>query len=762
MPRHKPDQAKHTPLKLLLWTAVIGLVFGLINAGGLLEDLARTTRNKSHVHKASGEIVLVAIDDASLRQVGRWPWPRRHYAELIDKTSEAGAKSIFFDIMVSTKSDAADDRLFAESLKRAGNVTLPTQSREGPDDGTVRDMPPLDLFARHTDVASIALRYNYQNAVWEIPYAMQAGDQLLPSFPAKMAGARGKPGVLFTPDYSIDPASIPVVSARNILANRFDPDMLRGKTVIIGATSETLNDTYFVPGTGKLGGPYVQIIGAETLKAGNPIHLGWGPAFLLALIVTFFAAHSRRIGAQNATFGGTAVTLLVAPAFLEANLIFMDVMPGLFVVATVAGVLAWQRWRSGGLVNAVSGLPNLNALLANRAGRGQALIAARILNYAEIVATLPTDSERQLIEQIVARLCVGAPQRTLYQGDGGLFAWFEETRAPFANHLEALYALFRNPARVAGMPLDLTVSFGVEIGSNRSLANRLASALVAAEEAAHDGLKWKYYDPETLQEASWKLSMLSQLDSAVDKGEIWVAYQPKLDLKTREVIGAEALARWTHPEKGPIAATEFVAAAEQHDRIGKLTDFVLEQAIKAAAALNQKRPGFGIAVNLSAKLLADQGLTLRLAAMLARHGLKSDLLTLELTETAALTDSGAAIDMLASLKGLGVGISIDDYGTGLSTLDYLKKIPANELKIDQSFVKGMLDNRSDRLMVQSTIGLAHSLGRKVVAEGVERPEILDALVEMECDIAQGFIIGRPMSLESLLKRVAVGKRSHAA
>jgi EAL domain-containing protein (putative c-di-GMP-specific phosphodiesterase class I) len=252
------------------------------------------------------------------------------------------------------------------------------------------------------------------------------------------------------------------------------------------------------------------------------------------------------------------------------------------------------------------------------------------------------------------------------------------------------------------------------------------------------------------------------LQTATEDGTLSVHFQSKHDGPSGKLTGAEALARWTHPEKGPIAATEFVAAAEQHDRIGKLTDFVLEQSIKAAAALNQKRPGFGIAVNLSAKLLTDQGLTLRLAAMLARHGLKSNLLTLELTETAALTDSGAAIEMLASLKGLGVGISIDDYGTGLSTLDYLKKIPATELKIDQSFVKSMLDNRSDRLMVQSTIGLAHSLGRKVVAEGVERREILDVLAEMECDVAQGFIVGRPMSLESLMKRVTTGKRSHAA
>jgi EAL domain-containing protein (putative c-di-GMP-specific phosphodiesterase class I) len=256
--------------------------------------------------------------------------------------------------------------------------------------------------------------------------------------------------------------------------------------------------------------------------------------------------------------------------------------------------------------------------------------------------------------------------------------------------------------------------------------------------------------------------MLSQLDEAIDRGEVWVAYQPKLDIATRQVIGAEALARWTHPEKGPIAASEFVAAAEQHNRIGKLTDFVLERAVGAAAQINKRGIDFDIAVNLSARLLSDKGFTLRLSAMLARHGLASRHLTLELTETAALTGTGEGVEMIARLRDLGVNIAIDDYGTGLSTLDYLKKIPADEIKIDQSFVKGIVDNRSDRLMVQSTIGLAHSLGRKVVAEGVEHRDILDLLVELGCDIAQGFAIGRPMSLDSLTKRLASDRKRTAA
>ena len=223
--------------------------------------------------------------------------------------------------------------------------------------------------------------------------------------------------------------------------------------------------------------------------------------------------------ARISSSAGTAAALLLGPVALEASLIFVDITPALFVVLTVGSVLAWRGFRVRGLVNPVSGLPNLNALRSNRHGRSQALIVARILNYSEIVATLP-GRERAPARRADRRPPVGRRRATaiFYHGDGGIFAWFEEPQLPFGNHIEALYSLFRNPARVDGMSIDLAISFGVEIGSGRSLANRLGSALVAAEEAAHDGLKWKFYDPDSLQDASWKLSILSQLDSADRQG----------------------------------------------------------------------------------------------------------------------------------------------------------------------------------------------------------------------------------------------------
>jgi EAL domain-containing protein (putative c-di-GMP-specific phosphodiesterase class I) len=251
------------------------------------------------------------------------------------------------------------------------------------------------------------------------------------------------------------------------------------------------------------------------------------------------------------------------------------------------------------------------------------------------------------------------------------------------------------------------------------------------------------------------LSLLGELDAAIDRGEVWIAYQPQLDLKTNQIVGAEALARWTHPDKGPISPAEFVAAAEQQGRIAKLTDFVLDRAISTAAAVNRRGQPFTIAVNISPRLLSDHGLVQRIKERLVVHQLAPERLTLELTETESLQNADDGLAMLEALRQLGVRIAIDDYGTGLSTLDYLKKVPASEIKIDQSFVRAIRQNRSDLIMVQSTIALAHSLGRTVVAEGVEDRATLDQLTELQCDVVQGYLVGRPMGVRELVQSLQI-------
>ena len=749
------------PWRLLAISLVLALLFGLAGMGDPLENALRVARNKASPVAASGEIAVIKIDDISQREVGAWPWPRDVQARMIDRLTDAGAKRIVVDLTFRFKESEAADKAFADALARSRRVVLPINLRSGEGDGQISKRAPIERIAPHAQLGLISLPYDYDSAVWRLPYAMSHNGVTYRSFASIMSGVEGQSGTLFPVNYRIALDSIPQHSASDLLAGRLD-QRLRGKTVIIGATSENIGDTFSIPGRGRWGGVFIHAIGAETLKRGTPLALGWWPMVLLMVPFVLWATRMARVRGQVLVLSAALGIALAAPFVTEARQWFVDITPAIFLLLCVGTGLITRRYRQRGTTNLSSGLPNLTALRASGPRRDQPLIVARILNYPQLAAALTADGDSALVDQIVQRLTVGAQEQAIFQGDEGLFAWFAEPGTAIGHHVEALHSLFRNPARVDGATYDLNISFGVEIGSGRTISQRLNSALVAADEAASEGLKWKYHDPERMKDANWRLSLLSQLDRAIENGEVWVAYQPQLDLATGRLRGAEALARWTHPEKGPISPQEFVAAAEQGGRIEKLTMFVLEQGIAAAARFNRDGAPFDIAINLSARMLTMKSLAIEVRAALARHGVDPARLTLELTETAALAGDGSDLAPLHTLRDLGVKLSIDDYGTGLSTLDYLKKVPASEIKIDQSFIRAMPDHRSDLVMVQSTIALAHSLDRTVVAEGVETQELLDLLRTLGCDVAQGFLIGRPTSARGLLRRLHDERRRHVA
>ncbi len=754
-------------LKLLAWATVAGLIFGVVEFGEPIDDHLRLIRNEIRRQDASGSVVVVAVDDRSVERIRNWPWPREHYAKMAEELSRLGARNAFFHPVFSSRSNRQGDGIFEKTLAHIDlKVGLAGRFEIDPVTNRRSDRVPYPGLARQAEIVNTNFRYDGGGVVWQLPYAMTLSGKAYPSLSAAIAGLSGEPGSMFRIDYSIDPASIPTVSAVDLIGGRVSRDVIAGKDVIVGITSRDYGEVYSFPGYRRIPEVYLHALGGETLKSGRPIDLGWTLPFVFAFLL---AVGSVLVRSPRFLIGALVTgipSLLLAPLALDSHLISVEVVPALFLLSSVCGSLAWsnfrQAYRARATTNALSGLPNFNALRNQTDGTDRPLIAARILNYAEITSSLPPEDEKALVDQIAGRLCVGAANRKLYQGDEGLFAWFEEP-APLGvigEHLEAVHALFRSPIVVAGTRLDLSVAFGLDAGNDRLQANRLGSALVAAEEAAHEGLKWKEYDPEKLKEASWKLSLLSQLDAAIDAEELWIAYQPKLDLKTGRIVGAEALARWTHAERGPVSPMEFVVAAEQSDRIEKLTSYVLDRAVAAAAAINARGIDFELSVNLSARLIDNAGLAAMVTGILQKHGLAADRLTLEVTETAALNTNGN-LEALLELRYSGVQISIDDYGTGLSTLDYLKRIPATEIKIDKSFVQALDRSRSDKLLVHSTIQLAHSLGQKVVAEGIEDRDTLDALCEMGCDVAQGYFIAKPMKFTSLL-RYLIGERKRQA
>ena len=277
----------------------------------------------------------------------------------------------------------------------------------------------------------------------------------------------------------------------------------------------------------------------------------------------------------------------------------------------------------------------------------------------------------------------------------------------------------------------------------------LKRADVALRAAKSSGERVRAYLPSMGQIFLRRFQLVTQFRQALETGQVSIHYQPKVALPRREVLGVEALVRWRHPEFGPLGPDEFVPAVEAAGLIDALTEFVLERALIRVRKWMDRGLRIGVAVNLSVRSLADLEFPNRVAASLARHRVPADLLTLELTESGVMADPQRALPVLRALHSLGVVLAVDDFGTGYSSLAYLRQLPVDEVKIDKSFVFGMGSDLGDLAVVRSIVELGHSLGLTVVAEGVEEDAARDQLANMGCDVAQGYLISRPLSEERL-------------
>lgn len=743
--------------RMLVWALAIGLFAGWSDIGAPLDSGLWSVRNRLMKREASGEIVVVAVDDKSIAEVGQWPWPRAVYGKLVDKLRVANAEHIYFNFTFRSKTTTAQDRAFAEALDRArGKVSLMTFRNLDPVSQTSVEIMPYAEFGRRAELADAFLPLNFANQADRISTFRWVGSQPRPALSFALANKPAISATSYPISYIFNIASIPKISATDILHDRVDSKAIAGRRIVVGLTSSMISDPIRAPGIGAVPSVFVHVFGAETLLAGVPHELGWLlPVFAIALVLAYTFSDGPRLP-RHIAIALCTVVLVIAPPLLQARSIFLGTMPSLFMLVVCYTRFLWWRFRQSSDArsrsNAVSGLPNLTALRHEVEANESGLIVARIRNFTEVTAALPADDEELLVRQIASRLEIGGASR-VFQGDEGVFAWIVPSLdiGGIGGQLEALHALFRSALAVGERSIDLAISFGVVAADGRAVPNRLSSALLAADEASADGSKWKAFDPAHLIDAEWRLSLLGQLDAAIGRGDIWVAYQPKLDLRTNQIIGAEALVRWSHPEKGVIAPDEFVRAAEQHGRIDRLTDFVLESAIRSAAGVNAIGVSFGVAVNLSTTLLDDQRIVGTVQLLLNRYKLRPDMLTLEVTESAAMQPGADSMKTLVALRAIGVKISVDDYGTGHSTLEYLRAIPSDEIKIDRAFVANVAKNANDRLLVESTIGLAHSLGRTVVAEGIEDAETQSILVTLGCDVAQGYLIGKPMKLVQLMQ-----------
>lgn len=760
---------KNRRYRIAFFAILAGTLAGSVNLMLPAEDLVINLRALVRKQAAPQDIVVIAIDDRTLTSLRARDVTRAQDARVTRRLREAGADKIYFDRNYHFDEDPETANEFVSALRQnKGKVFLAA----GVSDKQTFDSPmsilPNPEFLEEAELVAVGAIHHPFGLMASVPLEWQTIAGVAPSFSASLANRplnsapqprwtemlSGLPAGYYRPDYSFDHRTIPTISYIDVLQGKFDPALVANRDIAIGGFSEILKDNYELGFQGYIPGVYIHIIAAHTFKKPLLLKLGWLPALILVSMV-IVSGIGRGMSIDRYRIAGLVTVLAAGPLVLDHYGIELEIMP-----AALAAGIAILRARSldkveqASEVNLASGLPSLQLLRSSLAPQGGSLVAMKVRNYSAIVGSLGARAEAQMATEIVRRIRVAEPDVIVHH-DGDRFLWFSKLTNPvdIFEHLEGLHRLVQNGLAIEEREIDISFNCGVEAESGAPVVRRIANALQAADQAVRNDELVSLFDGGQGKN-QWEISLLSSLDHAINEGEVWVAYQPKADIKTGRITSAEALVRWTHPERGPISPEKFIRIAEEHHRIDRITEFVLDAAVKAVRQLRSEIPGFKISVNISAQSLRNRNLPIMIRDVLAAHNMGPDCLVLEITETDRLDRSSKTFEMMRQLVESGLALSIDDFGTGNATIDYLRLLPASEVKIDKVFVSGIVENRQDMLLVQSIIDMAHSLDRRVVAEGVETKEVMDLLESIGCDQVQGYYISRPIRLPELTELVS--------
>jgi diguanylate cyclase (GGDEF)-like protein len=490
-------------------------------------------------------------------------------------------------------------------------------------------------------------------------------------------------------------------------------------------------------------------VGAQSVRI--DLHNGW--------TVQTFGAVARDGVLEN----GNALATLIGGLLLS---ILLGVLVFVLGTGRARALRLAQERTAQAMHDALTGLPN-RLLFADRAT--QVLAAARrdasmpvvlmldLDRFKEVNDTLGHQHGDLLLQQVAQRLSGLLRQsETVARFGGDEFAVLltEGGSQAGADVAARIASVLEEPFHLGEATVGVEASIGiaaVAAHEELTLEELLRQADIAMYKAKADRSGFAHFAACNDLGTPDRLTLIGELRQGLDCEELLLHYQPKIAVEGGELLGVEALVRWQHPTRGLLLPSEFIALAEGSTLIHRLTTLVLDMALRFARTCLDQGLRLPIAVNVSARSLFDPGFPTIIADRLTHAGVSADLLTIELTEGTVMAYPDLALDILKKLRDMGVHLSVDDYGTGYSTLAYLKNLPVHELKIDRAFITGLTTDHNDEVIVKSAMDLGHDLGLSIVAEGVEDEATLLALKALGVDVAQGFYLGRPMP-ENLLRQ----------
>ena len=418
----------------------------------------------------------------------------------------------------------------------------------------------------------------------------------------------------------------------------------------------------------------------------------------------------------------------------------------------------------------LTGLPNRTLFIEGVAeavrreapeGTAVAVLLIDLDRFTEINSTLGHANGDLVLSEVAGRLSSDLGDDTLAARLGGdEYAVLCPHSTGVAGALEtaaAVQSSLESPIVLEGVALNVEASVGIAVMGEHAddPAVLLRRADAALAHARSRGSRIEVYSETHDRFDATRLRLLGEVRGALERKEFVLFYQPKLDLRSSRVTGLEALVRWRHPEHGLLQPQSFVPLIEQTALVGPLARYVIDEALRQLVSWARRGIGLDVSVNLSARNLLDPGLSEQIAEVLAAHRVPARRLTVEVTESAAMLDPERAVAVLEALRIAGVGVSVDDFGTGNASIEYLAALPATEIKIDRSFITPITEDVRADAIVRSTVDLAHNLGMSVVAEGIETEAAMQRVGALGCDAGQGYFISRPLPADELTVRLAI-------
>ena len=742
-----------------LTAALIGVLIAIAAIGGFASQdrLLQDARFGLSGLSPTGQTVLVEIDSRSLAEIGVWPWPRRLHAQALDRLIDAGVADVAFDIDFSSASNPEDDALFAAALQRAGGYAWLGAFEQRTATAAAQLTLPLPLFLAQAAPATVNVLLDAQGLARDFVAGLAHEGTTIPSLASALSGRAvpGAPAVGI--DYGIDANAIARFSFADVLNGRVDPVALRGRDIIIGATAVELRDLFQTPRFGVMPGPMVQLMATETLTQDRALKdYGLVPSAVGLVVLALLMQALRRhvsiwplgalcLGAMAIGEGIAILAYLQDAAVIETAL-FLFGVPVLFVgeLASEVGTQVHQRRQAQSRLaylathDTVTGTLSRTGLVETlpRLGGMGTIILLKLGRLDTVRGTLGSEVSDAVLAQIGGQLGNNTPGMLAYVG--------QDTFAigrPSALDAEALAALqhdilSRVPRLQQVGPHVVMIDLRLATATG---ANNGDSLLRQAEIALLGGDPINRFEVGQAEAIEGRRRLDIELHQAIGRNEMHLVYQPQVDLASGQMVGAEALMRWTHPQHGLVSPAQFIPLAEETGYIAELGRWALMVACRECAAWPAP---IRVGVNVSPAQLRFTDVLEDVRSALAMSGLPADRLEVELTEGTFVEGLAETQALMEELRRMGVQVSLDDFGTGYSALSYLTTLPLDKIKIDQSFVR-QIGQQADDALLHAIIDLCSRLGKETLAEGIETESQARQLAQWGCQIGQGYLFGKP-------------------